>query len=175
MSNPLLLNSDLASITLTVPASAVVAATAGAAGNNVAVVGLTIDRETLLPNGAAAPVLDSLPAGAMFDIWYECALGAGDTITLKAALLQDSTDGTTWATVYDQTGATGPVPPDWPSAGVVDTGRTGGSTQRGVLVFGTPISRCRRYVRFGFTPSLSAASVDTGTFTVFGVLSGPQS
>ena len=173
MSNPLVTGKDLGAITVTVPASAYVATTAGGAGDNTAVTGLTIDRQNLVPNGKIGALPATVtPTGALFEVYYECALAAGATITLKNALVEDSADGTNWATVYDQTGTNGPVPPQWPSAGVVDTGGTGGTTQHGVVTFGTDIRRCRRYVRFDFTPDLSAASTDTGKFTVSAVLSG---
>lgn len=170
--NPLLIGKDLADMTISVAASAHVAATAGGSGDNTAVTGLTIDREALTPYGAGPSYSNAAPIGAIFLVHYEAALGAGNTLTLKAALVQDSADGTNWSTIYDQTGATAPVPPAWPAAGVVDTGATGGSTQRGCVAFGTDIQRARRYVRFEFTPDLSATTTDTANLAAVAVLSG---
>jgi hypothetical protein len=172
MSNPLIEGKDLGNITVPVPASAYVTATAGGAGDNTAVVGLTIDRATLTPFGAGNTLTNVIPTGAVFEVFYECVLAAAATVSIKNVKVEDSADGTTWATVLDQTGVAGPIPPSWPVAGVIDTGGTGGSTQRGVVAFGTDIKRCRRYVRFDWTPDLSATSVDTGKFTVTAVLSG---
>jgi hypothetical protein len=99
-------------------------------------------------------------------------LGAGNTLTIKNALVEHAPDGTTWSTLLDQTGVNGPIPPDWPAAGVVDTGGSGGSTQRGVVAFSCDIKRGQRYVRFDFTPQLSAANTDTFSIIAAGVLSG---
>ncbi len=172
MSNPLIEGRDLANITIPAPASAYVAVTAGGSGDNTAVTGLTIDRMALTPYGAGATVSNALPTGVVFELFYQCTLGAAATISIKNAKVEDSADGSTWATVYDQTGVSGPIPPDWPIAGVVDTGAAGGSTQHGVVAFGTAIKNCRRYVRFDWTPDMSAANTDTGSFAVVAVLSG---
>ena len=172
MSNPLVIGKDLGDITLPVPASAYVAATAGGSGDNTAVTGLTIDRFTLQPTGASTAVSNEPPTSALFELYYECALGAANTITIKSAKLEDSADGTNWATVFDSTASPSTAPSTWPASGVVDTGGTGGTTQRGVVAFNTNIKQCRRYVRFDWTPDLSAANTDTGKFTVTAVLSG---
>jgi len=170
--NPLLMAKNLASMIIAVEASAHAAATAGGTGDNAEVVGLTIDRENLLPYGTAAAVTNAAPIGAVFLVNYEAALGAGNTLTIGKGLVEDSADGVNWATIYDQTGTAAPIPPAWPVAGVVDTGGAGGTTQRGVIAFGTDIQKARRYVRFDFTPDLSAATTDTLKVDVVAVLSG---
>jgi hypothetical protein len=170
MSNPLVLGKDLGSLTIPAAASAYTAITAGGSGDDVAVVGLTIDRLNLTPNGTTGTLENVAPTGALFELFYECVLGAGNTISIASALVQDSADGSAWATVFEQGAAS--APQGWPGAGVLDTGGTGGTTQRGVLAFSTDIKKCRRYVRFGFTPDLSAANTDAGKFVVSAVLSG---
>jgi hypothetical protein len=163
---------DLYNETLVVPASAYDATVAAGSGDNVAVVGLTIDRMNLVPNGARGAFTNIVPRGVMFCLSYECVLGAGNTVSVGAAKVETSADGTTWSTLYDQTGASAPTGPTWPAAGVVDTGATGGSTQRGVVVFGCSLGAALRYVRFDFTPDLSASGTDTGKFVASAVFSG---
>lgn len=172
MSNPLITGKNLDSITLPVAASAYASATAGGTGDNTLVTGLTIDRLALTPNGAKGTVPNVSPFGAMFLLSYEATLAAAATLSVVAAKVEDSADGTTWATIYDITGATAPIPPTWLAAGVVDTGAAGGSTQRGVVTFMTDIKKARRYVRFDFTPDLSATGTDTAKFMVSAVMTG---
>ncbi len=170
--NPLVMAKDLANMVIAVNATAHVSATAGGAGNNVAVTGLTIDRNTLQPYGAAAAVANAMPVGAVFLVNYEAALGAGNTLSVNAVKIEHSADGSTWSTYVAQTAVVANINADWPLAGVVDTGATGGSTQRGVVAFGTNLQGAMRYVRFDFTPDLSAASTDTANIAVCAVLSG---
>lgn len=172
MSNPLLLAKDLYDLTVIVPASAFASATAGGTGDATLVVGTTIDRATLTPFGARGALLNIMPLGAVFTVAYEAVLGAGNTLSISAAKVEDSADGATWATIFDVTGVAASVPVSWPAAGVVDTGAAGGSTQRGIVAYGTDIKKARRYVRFSFTPDLSAANTDTAKFVVGAVLSG---
>lgn len=172
MMNPLIWAKDLASMIIPVAASAHVSVTAGGAGDNTQLTGLTIDRDALTPYGAGQTVSHAMPAGAVFLVQYDAALGGGNTLTLKNALVEHSADGTNWTTLYDQSGATAPVPPTWPAAGVVDTGATGGSDQKGCVAFGTPLDGAQRYVRFSITPDLSAAGTDTANLAVAAVLSG---
>jgi hypothetical protein len=170
MANELLIAKDLESIINPAISSVYSTATAGGTGDNTEVVGATIDRLTLVRNTVA--LTGAVPIGGVFMIYYEAVLQATYTLTIKNALVEDSADGSTWATVFDQTGVAGPIPPAWPAAGVVDTGATGGSTQRGVMFFGTDLRKCRRYVRFDFTPDLSASGTDTLKTVGIAVLSG---
>ena len=78
---------DLVDVTAGAIASAYIHATAGGAGNNTAVVGLTIDRDDY-----------GIPLSAVFDIAYEAVLGQGNTLTVKSAKVEHSQDGATWAT-----------------------------------------------------------------------------
>lgn len=170
--NPLIVGKDLASLIVPAVASAVTSVTAGGSGDNTAITGATIDRMSLTPYGAASPLTNVVPTGAVFLVYYEAVLAAAATITLKAAKIEDSADGSNWATIFDQTGSAGAIPEAWPLAGVVDTGGAGGSTQRGVVAFGTGIKKARRYVRFDVTPDLSAANTDTAKIAIVAVLSG---
>ncbi len=135
----IVLQKDIADLTQSVAASAHTTATAGGAGNNVAVTGLTIDRIAL-----------NVPLSAAFGIAYEAVLGASNTLSINAVTVAHSPDGTTWTTFST------PVAP-----GVVATGPTGGGTVRGVVRVGADLTSAYRYVRFNWTPDLSAASTDT--------------
>ncbi len=170
--NPIVQTKDLYNETLAVQASAFVSATAGGAGNATAVVGLTIDRASLTPFGARGVFANIIPRGALFLLSYEATLGAGDTLSISAVKVETSADGATWTTLLDQTGAAAPAGPTWPASGIVDTGAAGGSTQRGVVAFGTSLGDAERYVRFDFTPTLSAAGTDTAKLSISAVLSG---
>ena len=151
----LVLQHDIVDLTGAAPASAVATATAGGAGNNVSVVGLTIDRSQF---GVAQTVA--------FDVLFQAVLGAGNTLSISAVKVEDSADGATWATL--QPSGTPTVTPP----GVVATGPAGGGTIQGVSRFGVGLRMARRYVRFDFTPVLSAANTDTATSFVHATLAG---
>lgn len=141
---------DLADITAGAIASAYTHATAGGTGDNTAVTGLTIDRD-----------LYGVPLSAVFAIAYEAALGQGNTLTIKSAKVEHSPDGSTWSTYTTYT-----------DPGVVDTGGTGGTIQRGVVRLGCDLKSAYRYVRFDWTPDLSAASTDTASAIASATLAG---
>ena len=166
--NPLLIGKDLADMTITVPASAHVSATAGGAGNNTVVTGTTIDRLTLKPYGAAAAVGNAAPVGAMFEIFYDTSLSSTYTLSLNAVTVEHSPDGSTWSVLYEQgqTGATAP-PSNWPAAGVVAS-----ATGQGVVTFGCNVQGADRYVRILFTPDLSNTATDTATLAAACTFSG---
>jgi hypothetical protein len=174
MSNPLIEMKDLTDITYPVLASNFSTITAG--GNSgTAVTGLTIDRETLLDYGAdarGALPAGNLPMGAIFELAYSATLAATKTLSIGTVQVQSSPDGSTWTTNFDQTGSLTTQASEWPAAGVIDTGAAGGSTQKGVVAYGTNLKGCQRYVRFNFTPTLSATSIDVANITVAAVLSG---
>ncbi|MDE2342925.1 MAG: hypothetical protein KGL63_05955 [Betaproteobacteria bacterium] len=169
--NPLIIGKNLSGLLIAAAAAAKTSVTAGGAGNNIAVVGLTIDRETLQPYGAAAPIDNATPIGAVFLVNYEAALTATDTLSLNGVKVEHSADGATWET-YSQQATADTNNIAWPAAGVVDTGGAGGTTQRGCVAYGTNLQGAMRYVRFDFTPVLSAAVTDTATIMVSAVLSG---
>lgn len=170
--NPLVMAKDLANMIIPVAATGHVSATAGGTGNNTAVTGLTIDRQALQPYGAATAIDNATPIGAVFLLHYEAALGSGDTLSINAVKVEHSADGSTWSTYADQSAVASDINYDWPAAGVVDTGAAGGSTQRGVVAFGTNLQGAMRYVRFDFTPDLSATSTDTASISVSAALTG---
>lgn len=172
MSNPLLLGKDLGDLIIPVSASAFATATAGGTGDDTLVVGSTIDRFNLVPNGLKGTISGVVPFGGTFLLAYSAVLAAAKTLSIVAATVQDSADGTNWTTIYDITGAAAPIPPTWPAAGVFDTGAAGGSTQHGVITFSTDIKKAREFVRFSFTPDLSNTSTDTLSIVALAVLSG---
>ena len=141
---------DLADITAGAIASAYTHATAGGAGDNTAVVGLTIDRSSY-----------GVALSAVFEVAYEAALGQGNTLTIKNAKVEHSQDGTTWSDFKTFT-----------DPGVVDTGGNGGTTQRGVVRLGADLKSAYRYVRFDWTADLSAANTDTLSAIATATLAG---
>lgn len=163
MTTPFAFARDLAGITAAVPAAAYVAATAGGSGDNTLVTGLTLNRASLVQNGLST-LTGVLPTYVLFNVFYEAVLAAAATLSIKNVLIEDSADGSSWATFLSQTAT--PAPNGWPASGVVDTGGGGGTTQRGIVRFGANIQGARQYIRFKYTPDLSAGSVDTGKFTV---------
>ena len=142
---------DVASLLTARLASAFASATAGGTGNNTSVVGLAIDRFAL----------GSLPLCGEIEIAFEAALGQGNTLSLAALAVEDSADGTNWAT-YQTLAA----------PGVVATGPNGGATVRGQASTGINLSSARRYVRVNHTPVLSAANTDTVKTVALLVLGG---
>lgn len=166
--NPLLIAKDFGSMSIAVPASAHVSATAGGAGNNVAVTGTTIDRETLQPYGAGATYSNVVPIGARFLLFYDASITATKTLSIGTVQVQHSSDGTTWTTLWDQSGAAALTEPSgWPASGVVAT-----ATGQGVLSYAADLTGANRYVRFNFTPDLSNTATDTVTLAAISVLSG---
>jgi hypothetical protein len=141
---------DLVDVTAGAIASAYTHATAGGAGNNTAVTGLTIDRDSY-----------GVALCAVFELAYEAALGQGNTITIKNVKVEHSQDGSTWSTYQTYT-----------DPGVVDTGGTGGTTQRGVVRLGCDLKSAYRYVRYDWTPVLSAANTDTVSLMASATVAG---
>lgn len=142
---------DVASLVTARLASAFASATAGGAGNNTSVVGLTIDRQAFV----------SLPLCGEIEIAFETVLGQGNTLSITALQVEDSADGVSWATYQTLT-----------APGVVATGPTGGGTVRGQVSAGINLSSARRYVRVDHTPVLSAANTDTAKTVAVLVLGG---
>lgn len=136
---------DLLSITRAAIASAFTSLTAGGSGDNTAVTGLSIDRAAL-----------GLPQSCILNWNFTATLAAAATLTIKDLVIQDSADGTNWATYV-------PPRPDAAIAapGVVATGPGGGGTVRGVSRLNVNLTAARQFVRFGWTPDLSASATDT--------------
>lgn len=136
-------------------ASAFVSATAGGAGDNTAVTGATVDR--------LDPATGALAGSVRFSVLWSAVLAATKTLTLKTVKIEQSSDGTNWdSTAY----ATFTDP------GVVATGATGGSTEKGVTNFDADLADAKRYVRLDFTPDLSNTATDTASLVAAAILGG---
>lgn len=135
-----ILSTDPASVMKAVIASTIQDVTAGATPDNHAVTGLTIDREA-----------SHMPLAAVLAILFEAVLAASKTLSIKSVSIQHSDDGATnWATYLS-----------FNDPGVVATGQSGGSTERGQFQISANLSSAKRYIRVMFTPDLSAANTDT--------------
>ncbi len=143
----IVLQKDILDLTQEVAASAYVSATAGGAGNNVAVTGLTIDRVAL-----------NVPRSVAFCIAFQASLSASQTLSILAPLIQHSPDGVTWTTL------TTPTTP-----GVVSTGA---ATNHGAVRIGADLSAAYRYVRLNWTPDLSASGTDTAEIIATALFAG---
>lgn len=122
-------------------------ATAGGTGDASAVTGATIDR---LGYGSAK-----------FVIAYKTTLT--DTKTLSyAAEYQESADGTNWDTATALQAST--------------VAKTGDSTTNfvGQVEFNLDLSGKKKYIRFNFTPDLSASSTDTALSAAVAILGGAE-
>ncbi len=127
-----------------------VAVTAGGTGDATLATGLAIDRNAL-----------GSPLSASFAVRYKAALAAAATLSLSASVETDDNSGFSSPTVLATF-----------SSAVVDTGATGGSTQRGVVRFPVDFAGAEQYVRLKVTPDLSAGSVDTAELSAVAILGG---
>jgi hypothetical protein len=141
---------DIASVVTERIASAFTSLTAGGAGDNTSVVGLTIDRAAF-----------GVPQTAEIVILSEAVLAAAATLSITALKVEDSADGSSWADYAVQT-----------APGVVSTGPGGGGTVRTQTAAGVNLSSARRYVRVTHTPDLSAANTDTAKTLAMVVFAG---
>lgn len=135
-------------------ASAFVSATAAGSGDNTAVTGATVDRLDSSTGGLAE--------SAVFDIAWQATLAATKTLTIKTVTVDTSADGSTWTTGYLT----------FTDPGVVGTGASGGSTEKGVVQLTANLTSAQRYVRVNFTPDLSASGTDTASLVAMAVLAG---
>lgn len=120
-------------------ASVFATATAGGAGNNTQVTGITIQRSLI-----------GMPMNAAPTIYYETTLSAGKTLSFTSVLVEHSPDGSSWSTLQTLT-----------APGVVQTGAL--TNQTGQVSFNVDLTAANDYVRFDFTPSLSNTATDTVT------------
>ncbi len=153
---PIVMAKDLLSLTRAAIASAFTSVTAGGSGDNTAVTGLTIDRQAL-----------GMPQSLVLHYIWSAVLAQAATLELKTQVIQDSADGSTWVTYVPPAPIAAPTAP-----GIVATGPTGGGTVRGVSRVNINLTAARRYVRFGFTPDMSAANTDTANVVTMAVLAG---
>lgn len=147
----IVLQHDVAALLSAKIGSAFTAATAAGTGDNTAVTGSTIDRAS----GAGRP-----SSAALLILW-QATLAAAATLTIKSVKVEHSDDGSSWSDYLTYT-----------DPGVVGTGQTGGSTEKGVVKLACDLSSAKRYVRLDFTPDLSAANTDTASIVGAMVLAG---
>lgn len=145
---------DVASLLEPALASAFTSVTAGGTGDNTAVTGTTLDRFAL---GGG-----SLPLTVEFVLAWTATLAANKSLTFKNLKVEQSSDGSNWdSTAY----ATFTDP------GAVATS-AGGGTVTGVTKVGLDIKGAKRYIRFDWTPDLTASGTDTATVVAMAVLAG---
>ena len=128
-----------------VRAGAASTATAGGAGDNTAVVGVAIDRESLGVGYGGG----SMPMSALFGIAYTATLAAGKTLSF-ALLVEDSADGANWATYQSIASAQAAI-------------SAAGGTVTGVQNLQVFLGSARRCVRFTWTPDLNNTATDTAS------------
>ena len=124
--------------------------TAGGAGNNVAVVGSTIDRQNISGSGfAGQPYGGSMPMSALFGMAFTATLAAGKALT-GALTVNHSPDGATWTPLQTITAAQAAL-------------SAAGGTVVGQLNFQVSLTSAQRYLQFVWTPNLTATSIDTAS------------
>jgi hypothetical protein len=131
--------------------SSFAALTAGGAGNNVAVTGITLDREAFAGG--------SLPNSSELALLFSTTLAAGKTLSLGYSI-NSSQDGATWTLLV--TGA----------SAVVATGPAGGGTVTGQLTIPVDLTSGGRFVQIVFTPALNNTATDTATVVAAGFFAG---
>lgn len=131
---------------ITTYACGLASTTAGGTGDNTAVMGATIDRQGY--------------SSAKLTIAYKTTLASSETLKF-AVEYQDSADGSTWNTATSLQAST--------------TAKTGAATNAlGQVRFNVDLSGLQRYVRFNFTPDLSASGTDTAICSATVALGGAQ-
>ena len=122
---------------------------AGGAGDGVANVGKTIDR-----NASGNAESAKVQIAGLFSL--------ADTETVSiAAEIQESDDDSTWDTAEALQAST-----------VAATGETGGTNENFCVNLSVALKARKRYVRINFTPDCSAGSLDTGFATCVVTLGG---
>lgn len=120
--------------------------TAGGAGDATPVVGGWIDREAIGANYAAG----SLPLSAAVGIAYTATLAAGKALAMALQVDTSPDNGTTVTSLLTVASAQVAASP-------------AGGTVNGVANFAVSLTSAQRYVRFTWTPDLSATSIDTAS------------
>jgi len=131
-------------------AGANAAVTAGGAGDNTAVTGVIIDRAAF-----------GWPQSAVFAIPFTTTLAATQSLAINTCVVQSGensglSDATTLATR--------------PNGNVATS--AGGGTVTGVVEFDVNLSTAGRYLRFNYTPDLSASGTDTAALSSIAVFGG---
>jgi hypothetical protein len=141
----IVVNKDIGAVVDLVRIGAASSVTAGGAGDNTAVVGTWLDRENLGSGYSGG----SIPMSALVSIAYSAVLAAGQNLTM-ALLVEDSVDGVT--------------PNAYQTIAAVQAAiSAAGGTVNGQIGFHVNLGSARRFVRFSWTPNLSAASIDTAS------------
>ena len=118
--------------------------TAGGTGDGIALTGASIDRRGY--------------GSANFVIAYKTTLASTQTLSF-AAEYQESSDGSSWDTATALQAST--------------AAKTGAVTDgHGVVEFDINLEGKKRYIRFNFTPNLSASSTDTAVVYGTAILGG---
>ena len=132
------------------------AVTAGGSGDATLITGTTINTAAL----QTAPAVYAKDfASVAFVVAGTATLAATKSITVTA-LIEDSADGSSWATKVA-------------SATIVSVTSSGGGTVTFTGKIGVDLTACRQYVRVKATPDLSATGTDTATVFGVAVLGGP--
>lgn len=125
-------------------------ATAGGSGDNTAVTGLVIQRSLI-----------DMPMSAALLFRVRATFGvAAATLTLKTVFINDSADGSTFASFLTFT-----------DPGVVLTA-TAAQTLDGMVMLNALIKGARDYVQVGYTTDLSAANTDTSICDMIWLFAG---
>lgn len=119
---------------------------AAGTGDNTAITGAAINRLGY--------------SSVQFAIVAKAVLAATKTLSIAAAY-QESADGSSWDTAVTLQAAT-----------VALTGGDGGTTEMGVVKFDLSLANKKQYIRFNFTPDLSATGTDTFQVGAVAVLGG---
>lgn len=131
------------------------AVTAGGAGDATEVTGVTIDQDT----AQATPALKAKDFNALtFVVGFTTTLANTQSLTVTAKI-EDSADGSTWATYVD-------------SKTIASVTATANATYTGTGKINADLTGARRYVRVKFTPNLSAANTDTAALSCVALLGG---
>lgn len=145
-------NHDINSYIGAAPAADSSTATAGGSGDNTLVTGLVIDRFAL-----------GLPLSAAFLLRYKAVLAQAATLSIAYSIETD--DASNFPAAVTLQSAT---------TAVVDTGATGGSTQRGIFRIPVDLAGAKQYIRLKYTPDLSASGTDTFEGSAIAVLGGQE-
>lgn len=131
--------------------------TAGGAGDNTEIDGLSIDR---MVHGGGGPTLS-----AKFIVAFEAVLAAAATLSLVGNMQHADDNGSGAPGSWADTG-------DILASAVVATGPGGGGTVRGTAELDVKLSGLKQWIRVQFTPNLSAANTDTAEVVAVAVFGG---
>jgi hypothetical protein len=131
-------------------AGANTAVTAGGGGDNTAVTGVILDRAAF-----------GWPQSAVFAVPFTTTLAATQSLSLNTVVVQSGeasnlSDATTLAS----------------RANGIVASSVGGGTVTGVVELDVNLSTAGRYVRFNYTPDLSATGTDTAALSSVAVFGG---